>query len=132
MHQAVIFGQQLADAFETCGDHVIYLHLPRFRQFLGQLADFQPRREPQLALVRRLLAGDQPEQAGLARPIAANQADPFATIKLEADLVEQRIETVGQGNIGKGKQRHITPFEQSGRHSTCRRPQLHVYCRSQL
>ena len=56
------------------------------------------------------LTDDGVEQAGLACSIAPDQTGALATLELEADLLQKRIEAISQGNISKRKQGHITPF----------------------
>ena len=124
--QVVIFRQQLADACQSACDHVVNDAVIRLWQFLGQLTDLQTRRVPDLPFIAGLFTVEQFEQARLAGAVASDQTHALTAIKLEAHLRQQRIEAVGQGNIGKRKQRHITPFGCSGRHSTCCALALHA------
>ena len=61
------------------------------------------------ALVGRFFAGDDPHQAGLARAVAAEQADALARLDLEIDLVEQRGGAVLKRDLAKLKQWHGNP-----------------------
>ena len=107
--QVVVLGQQLTHPGKAGGNHVIHRLVVSCRQLLRQLANFQTRRKPDVALICPLLAGHQPKQAGLAGAIATDQTHALATVELKAHLVEQRIEAVGQGYIREREQRHNSP-----------------------
>ena len=68
---------------------------------LGYARQLQPRRAPQLAVVRDGGAVNEPQQARLAGAVAADQTNAFARLDHQIDMVEQRHVAVRQGNLGK-------------------------------
>ncbi|MCY1530082.1 hypothetical protein D9M68_652580 [compost metagenome] len=111
--QVVILRQQLADPVQALGNHIEDRPSVGDRQLLRQLADLQPRRTPDRAVIGLLVALDQLQHARFAGAIAADDARPLATGNLPRHLVQQRHGAVGQGNIGELKQGHGTPRQYS-------------------
>ena len=65
---------------------------------LAQVADRQPALPRHPAAVGLLLAGHDPQQGGLAVPVAADDADPLPGPDAEGDVGEQRADAVRLGD----------------------------------
>ena len=63
------------------------------------------RREPHVAVVRVRRALHDPEQARLARAVAADEPDVLARLDDEVDVVEQRHMAVGERDAGELEKR---------------------------
>src|SRR5262249_4321739 len=61
---------------------------------LPEIADRQLLGDGDIALVRRFLADDHPEERRLARPVRADEADFFAGIQLEGGVDEEDLPAV--------------------------------------
>ena len=72
------------------------------RQGLGLLQVRVHRR----ALVRLDHAGNQPEEGGLARPVATNQAHALAGVYLKPDVSQQFLLAVGKRNVIEADEGH--------------------------
>jgi len=115
--QVMKLCQQLADAIQPCRHDVEHRALVGQRQFLGQLADFQPRGAPDVTVIAFLLALDQAQHARLASAVAADDAHPLATSDLPGHLVQQRHGAECEGHIAEFEQGHVR-LHKSGAHST--------------
>mgnify|MGYP004073703421 CR=1 FL=1 len=58
-------------------------------------------RHHHLPVIRILGAQENPEQGGLAMPIAAHQPQPLPRVQDEAHLVKQQIRPIIQGRISR-------------------------------
>ena len=78
--------------------------------FLGQVGDPGATRQPDLAGIEGDLPGDRAQQRGLARAVAADQADALAGFDREVDPVEQRV--VAEREFGRldGEQAQAPAF----------------------
>ncbi len=84
---------------EPGGDHFFHR---RFRHRDDVLLQHrQPRAGPQpdLAGVRQLCAGDQPQQRALAFAVAPDDADALAGLHLQRNLLQQRARTEGERDV---------------------------------
>ena len=57
-------------------------------------------------VVEVLASGDDVEQRGLARAVAADEADALAFVDGEAGAVEKRMEAEGKFGVLEAEQRH--------------------------
>ena len=78
-------------------------HVVVFRQGLLQLADPQVLAVADLALVDRLLAGNDPEQRGFAGTIAADQADALVRLQRQFGMAQDGQVAYGERDIIEGK-----------------------------
>ena len=74
---------------------------------LGQEAYAQVLAGADLAPVQRHLAGDEPEQRGLARAVGAHQAHAHARLDVQARLVEDHLAAEGFGDVGEVQHRRV-------------------------
>ena len=106
MRHGMVFGQQglcRADAFRHRLEHTVAgLEL----RLLGHIGQLQARRAPHLARIRQALAGNDLQQTGFARAVAADQADPLARLDHQRSAIEQRPVAIGQFKSVKRKEGH--------------------------
>ncbi len=76
------------------------------QRFLRHVADAQALRHLQQPVVELLLPGQHLQQRGLARAIAADQAQALAGLERKRRAVEQRDMSVGQVGIRQGQDGH--------------------------
>jgi len=81
-------GELLAEIGDRLGQHAATAHVA---DVLAEVADGQPARPLDHALVRRLLAGHQAKQRGLAGAVGPDQPDLLAWIELERRIDEQDL-----------------------------------------
>jgi hypothetical protein len=82
--------------------HEIKQRHPRLGvEMLADMAEGHPVRAEDLPMVRLLLLEQQPEDGGLARPVAADQPDVLAGIVLPRDALQDIVRTVGFLNVFK-------------------------------
>jgi len=85
--QLGLHGDQLG----ASGEHVVTQRdLLLARRALVMQGDRGAPLDRQLAAVDRRLAGEHPEQRGLARAVAPRQREPVAPLELERDPAQQR------------------------------------------
>ena len=98
---------------EPGGDDVVHRARHVRRHLLRQPGEDRPRLAEDLARVGFQLARDDAHQGGLARAVAAEQADAFARIDLEVDRFEDRGAAEVQADLEEGQERH-EPFNVVG------------------
>ncbi|GAA3435962.1 hypothetical protein GCM10018954_055710 [Kutzneria kofuensis] len=86
---------QVTDLRQRGVDRVTHCRRRRQVQHLAEMPDAAGRSDDDLAVVRSLLAGDQPEQRGLAGTVVADDADALAGTDRRRDGVQDP--TVGKG-----------------------------------
>jgi hypothetical protein len=95
-------GQLTLPQHHPPGDLFHRLQHPRAagqpRELLGQVCGADRGPGPHPALVRRQLAGEQPQQGGLAHPVDAHQPDPVPGTDLPGDVVEHHDRPGPQGH----------------------------------
>src|SRR3569832_259965 len=72
---------------------------PAIGNVLRQPADADAVRTRHLAVVDLLIACDDLEQRGLARPVRADQTDPITVAESQADRVEDQAISEGQRRV---------------------------------
>ena len=108
----MVVDEQLGALAQARG-HGFEHALPGFEHgFLRHTRQLQFRGAPCLAVIGGGRALDQPQQAGLAGAVTADQADAFARLDHQVDVIEQRHMAIGQGNLGKLDQGHRGPQAQ--------------------
>ena len=80
--------------------------IERLRHVLLKQGHRCPRRHDAGAGVGLDLPGEQPQERGLARPVAAEQPDPLAGLDLPGDAIEHRHASEGDRHIIKTEQSH--------------------------
>ena len=85
----VILRDERPELAQASGDLVKDRAVRRGRDVLVETRDAEPRCPPDRSPVRRHFTGDHLEQARLARPVAADEADAFARLDPEAGILEQ-------------------------------------------
>lgn len=115
--EVVILSEQLAHAIQAFGNDVEYGTAVSDRQLLGQLANLQARRTPDIAVIGHLDALDELQHAGFASAVAADDADPLTTGDLPGHLVQQRHGAERKGHIAEFEQGHEL-LQKPGAHST--------------
>ena len=93
------------------------------RRFLREPSDAPARRDLDVALLGRDLAGDDAEQRGLAGAVAADQPDPRAGRNARGGAIEQRPAGNADGEIVDDE--HAAPF---GRQRGAKQGQLRYSC----
>ena len=71
--------------------------------FLGEHGRDQPLLPGDFAPIGLDRAVDQPQERGLARPVAAQQTDPLPRLNREIDLVQEQRAAKAQTNVAKCK-----------------------------
>ena len=98
------------------------------RRFLRDMAEAGAGGEADLAAIRRELAGDRPQQGGLAGAVAADQPDAPAGVHGEVGVVQQGAAGDAEGEIADGEHGHGARVLQQ--RTRCRRAGLGgVRCR---
>src|SRR5262249_13902403 len=69
---------------------------------LAEVADGQPARHRDFAVVRRLLADDHPEDGRLPRPVRPDETGPFLRVQLKGGVDEQHLFAVLLGDVDEG------------------------------
>ena len=85
----VILRDERAELAQAGGDFVEDRAIRRAGDVLIETRDAQPGRPPDRSAVGRDLAGDHLEQARLARPVAADEADALARLDAKAGVLEE-------------------------------------------
>ncbi len=103
---AMVLGQQLGPGPQAPNDLVE----DRAAQALGHVLREHCRDQPllprDLAAIRLDLSVDQPQERGLARPVAAEETDSLPRFNRQADLIEDQRATKTQTQIAERKQCH--------------------------
>jgi len=73
---------------------------------LRQVGQTGPSRQADAALVGRRQPGQQAEQRGLARTVAADEGNPLARLEAEGDLPQDLEISMGFGQVADGEKRH--------------------------
>jgi len=87
-----------------CGDHVIDRPGQLLRHVLRQLRHAQALRAHDLARIGLLFPGNELQQGGLARAVAAEQAQPLAGLEREVGLVQQHGAAQVQADVLEAEQ----------------------------
>ena len=90
VRQAVILGQQFGPGPQSAGDLVEHRAAEPLRHFLREHGGDEPLLPGDFAPRRLDFALDQPQERGLARSVAAQQADPLARLKREVGLIQHQ------------------------------------------
>ena len=95
------FVMQLADP-AAAGDGLVQ-HRPsrHLLHFLAEVADGESLWNRHLAVVRRLLAHDHPEEGGLAGAVRADEPDLLAGVELEGRLDEEDLPPILLADVGE-------------------------------
>ena len=92
-HRGLELGQRLLERHEVAAageDVVAQREAPLARRALVVQGQPSALLEHELAAIHGRLAGEHPEQRGLAGPVAARQGHPITALELEGDVAEQR------------------------------------------
>ena len=89
------------------GDDVEHRLVGRDRHVLLEARDADTRLPGHGALVHRVLTTDDPQQRGLPRPVAAEDADAFPGVDGQRDIVEQGDRPEGERDVIEGHERHV-------------------------
>ena len=106
MRAGEILVHQRAQLAEPGGHHLEDAGIDIPRHLLRQPPDPQPLTGVHPTAVGLNLPGDDPQQCGLARPIAPDQTDPLAALDGEGDLIEQGRQAVGETDRIETEQGH--------------------------
>src|ERR1700685_2549734 len=79
------------------------------RNLLSESRDSESTGAFKCAVIRSERSFKQLQQSGLARTVAAHQANPFAALDLETDTIEQTGAPVAERNLSQTKQCHAMP-----------------------
>ena len=102
----VVVDQELTRLTDPVG-HGLEHRLPQLeRRLLRDAGELEPGREPKLAVIGARAERDQLQQAGLARAVAAEEADMLARLDDEIRMIEQRDVAVGERDFGELEERH--------------------------
>ena len=95
----VIVSQQRPQTLQPASNDLEHGRRGIRRQLLRQRGDAQTGLTPDLAAIGVQLIGQQTQQGGLARTVAANQANPFAGVQLKAGAIQQLFSAEGDGEM---------------------------------
>ena len=76
------------------------------RHFLGEVGDAGAWSHHAASLIGLLLPGDHLQERGLAGAVAAEKADPLASLDLPGDAVEERRPAIGDRQVVEVNKRH--------------------------
>ncbi len=85
------------------------------RRLLRDLSKAQAARDGHGSALGREVAGDDPEQSGLARPVAADEADPCAGRHRRGGAVQQGPAGDAAGDVGELKHGRVVSQNRRGR-----------------
>ncbi len=106
MQGMVVGGQQRAQFAQPLRHHVEYAALGVLWHFLRHPRDHHAALQADFAVVRFDIAADQAHQGGLAGAVAADDANAFARIDAEIDLLEQQRAADAVIDVLEMKKRH--------------------------
>ena len=110
----VLFAHRL-QAGETAGHGLPHGLVARLRRGLFELADGDVRQEPDLAIVRLVLAAYEPQQGRLARPVPADQTDALASVDGEVCLAQDDLLAEAERYLVEADNRHRITVRRTGR-----------------
>jgi len=102
----VVLRDDRAKVPESRGDLLEYGVRPGGGDVLVEPRDAERRLSPDLAAIGGDLAREHAQEAALARPVAADERDPFSSVDLEIRLLEEGKVAVGKTDVLKREQRH--------------------------
>src|SRR5690606_22356589 len=85
------------------------------RRHLREVADGEGARDGDRPAVRRLYAGDDPEEGRLARPVPADHAHLAVVLQAEGDVFEERLDAVGLADGVEDEGGHPARYRRGGR-----------------
>ena len=94
--QDLVLRQRSTLLWQPAGDDLRHRLAGKCGDVLCQVGHPRTRPDPKAAGIGFGLMQHQPQQRGLALPIASHQADALALVQLQRHLVEQRAGTVGE------------------------------------
>ena len=106
VRQAVVLGQQFGPGPQSAGDLVEHRAAEPLGHFLREHGGDEPLLPGDFALRRLDFALDQPQERGLARPVAAQQADPLAGLEREVGLIQHQRAAKAQTDVAQRNQCH--------------------------
>ncbi len=109
----VIVGDKIAECAQALGHHIEHGTIRHQRHILYEARNADARLAPHGSGVRRHVAAENLEQRGFSGPVAADDADAFARINLQAGVVEQRMMAVRNRDVIEGHQRHGSVFPEN-------------------
>jgi hypothetical protein len=105
-HGGVVIDQQLRGGAQAVGDGGEDVALEVEIGLLRHVGGDHFGLPPHCAIIERRLAGERPQQAGLARAVAPDEGDALARRRAGSSLVEQVDVTEGEAGVIYGKQGH--------------------------
>ena len=96
--ETVVLRHQVAQIPQPLGHQVEDARIRMAGDLLGEPGDAHPLPRTHGARIRRDLARDQPEQGGLARPVAPDETDPLPLLDRKGHALQQRGKAIGEAN----------------------------------
>ena len=106
MRRRVVLDQQLVALAQALGHGFEHREARLEKRFLRDGGELEVGRAPDLAVIALGRAFDHAQQAGLARAVAADEADAPARLDDQVHMIEQRDMPEREGDFGELDQRH--------------------------
>ncbi len=106
MGEAEIFADQITQVSQPLGHDIEHAGIRVMWNLLGEPGDADPLPGAGRTRVRLDLPADDPQQRGLACPVATDETDSLTALNGEGDVVQERRQAVGEGDGFEAQQGH--------------------------